>query len=173
MSTPIDSNETNGQHEGNLGRHKAQCSICNSSYLNEIEESWLNWSSPAKIEYDFRVSRHSLYRHCHAFNLFTKRRQNLLMAYERIAERADTIQFSGSNVLTALGVVSKLMEAQKAAERVPSAEHEAAVRQIVEKDEENSVVNLCPPVAEMPGAEPGQGDDGKLEAQNPETSTVQ
>jgi len=169
MSVPTDPNETkvqqNDEREVSLGRHKAQCSICKHPNCNDIEDAWLNWTSPAKIEF----------RHCHAFGLFCKRRGNIIRAYERIAERSDTVNFSGSNVLSALGILVKLGGVQKAAEGVQSEIPKATVQQIPAKEPESSAPDASPTesVPETHGAGPGQGQDGKLEAQNLGTPTVQ
>jgi hypothetical protein len=159
-----------------IGRHRAQCTICKHPNCREIEDAWLDWCSPAKIEYAYQVSRDSLYRHCHAFGLFSKRRRNIMRAYERIAERLDTVNYSGSTVVSALGVLVKLVNDQKAAEGVQSAERQkATVQQVPAKEAESSTADTSLPESgtETPGAEPGQGQNEEKEPQCPEPTTVQ
>jgi hypothetical protein len=117
----------------NLGRHKAQCTICKHPNCKEIEEAWLNWSSPAKIEYDYRVSRDALYRHCHALGLFSKRRKNLIRPYERIVERMDGVDFNGANVISALKEIEKLDSAEKASDAAQSADPKPAAQETTAK----------------------------------------
>jgi hypothetical protein len=82
------------KHEGvptvNRSRHEAQCSICASPYRQEIEEAFISWRNPTSIADEYGTTRYAIYRHAHAFNLFSKRCRNILMALERIIERADT-----------------------------------------------------------------------------------
>jgi hypothetical protein len=173
MKDSIDSNNTNGQQtaerEVSLGRHRAQCTICKHPNCKEIENAWLDWCSPATIVHAYQISGDSLYRHCHAFGLFSKRRRNIIRAYERIAELSDTVKYSGSNVLTAFGALMKLVNDQKAAEQ-----QKARVQQIPAKEAESSTADTSLPESgtETPGQEPGQGQDEEKEPQCPEPSTT-
>ena len=64
-----------------------------------------------------------------AFGLFSKRRRNIIRAYERIAERLDAVNYSDPTVVSALGVLVKRVNDQKAVEGVQSAEQKATGQQ--------------------------------------------
>ena len=73
-----------------LGRHKRACSICAHKQLEEVENAFISWRSPAAIAEEFGLSdRASVYRHAHALGLFQKRQRNIRAALERIIERVD------------------------------------------------------------------------------------
>ena len=178
MSVPKDPNDTKGQpteREVSRGRHMAQCSICKHPQREEIEETWLNWTGLATIEFKYKVSRDSVYRHAHALGLFSKRRSNLIPSYERIVERGDTISYSGSNIISALRELEKLIQVEKAAEAVQSADPKPASQETPAKESDNGVVagSLVTLLDEMPGAQPGQGQNEEKEPQGPEPTDVQ
>ena len=93
----------------NLGRHQAQCSICLSSYRQQIDELFIDWVSPHLIVKQYSpISRNSLYRHAHACDLFSKRKKNIGMAIEKIIERVDIMPMTGSQVVAAIQAYVKL-----------------------------------------------------------------
>ena len=53
----------------NLGRHKAQCSICLHPECKEVEQCWIDWEHISHIEYVYHISRDAMYRHAHALRL--------------------------------------------------------------------------------------------------------
>lgn len=112
---------------------------------------------------------------CHAFNLFAKRRTNILGAYERIIERQDTISFAGSNVLSALGAYVKMLDAEKTAEDVQPADSKPGIRQVSAPEVEDSAPDSSQieSSAEKPGAESGDGQAENKEPESPETQTLQ
>ena len=71
----------------NTGRHEYHCTICSHAKREEIERSFLNWTSPSRISEQYSVSRDSIYRHAHALGLMDKRRRNIRAALEQIIER--------------------------------------------------------------------------------------
>ena len=91
-----------------LGRHMAQCSICDSPHRDEIEERWVNWSHTNTLADIYKVSRDAIYRHMHAFGLFRLRRQNIARVLERIIEKADFAPASCGQILTAINAYMKL-----------------------------------------------------------------
>jgi hypothetical protein len=74
------------------------------------------------IESQYAVSRDSLYRHAHALDLFSKRRKNLPMALDKIIERVDVTQISGSVILSAIKAHAKISGAGQAREPVQTTE---------------------------------------------------
>lgn len=189
MKDQINSNNTNVQQsdrrEVSLGRHKAQCSVCKHPNCKEIEDAWLDWCSLVKIEYAYQISRDSLYRHCHAFGLFSKRRRNIIRAYERIADRWDTVEYNGSNIIAALRDLFKLINAEKAAEATQSADPKTTARQTTAKESKSSAPDgsFAALFDQISGAQPEQGQneeeeerekkEEEKEPQSPEPTTVQ
>ncbi|MGA2608317.1 MAG: hypothetical protein ABSH01_12780 [Terriglobia bacterium] len=101
----------------NLGRHQAQCSICLSSYRQQIDELFVDWASPSLIAEQYNgLSRDSLYRHAHACDLFSKRKKNIGMALEKIIERVDNLPMAGSQVVSAIQTYVKLNSPGKGTE---------------------------------------------------------
>jgi hypothetical protein len=163
------------EREVSLGRHRAQCSICRHPQRDEIEEAWLDWTGLATMECKYKVSRDSIYRHSRAFGLDTKRRRNLIPAYEHIVERGDVVGYNGSNVISALRELAKLISAQEAAEAAQSADPKPAAQGTTGKERDNGALagSLTALLDETPGLEPGQGQNEQEEPQGPEPPTVQ
>jgi hypothetical protein len=90
------------------GRHAFHCSICTHASREEIEIEFVNWSSPARIAKEFRVSRDSVYRHAHALSLFEKRRRNVRVALERIIENAGEVAVGAAAVVSAVAAYAKI-----------------------------------------------------------------
>lgn len=171
-------NDPDGQQperEVSLGRHKAQCSVCKHTQREEIEEAWLNWTGLATIEFKYKVSRDSVYRHAHALGLFSKRRRSLIPAYERIIERGDTVNYNGSNIIAALRALEELIQAEKEAEAAQAADPKPVFEETSAKESDNgavggSVVTLLDPT---PGAGSGQGQREEKQPQGLEPTAVQ
>ena len=92
----------------NLGRHRAQCSICLHPECKEIEQRWIDWEHMSQIKYEYQVSHDAMYRHAHALGLFEKRKKNIMRALERIIEKVMTTQPSASAVVAAINAYIKL-----------------------------------------------------------------
>ena len=92
----------------NLGRHRAQCSICLHPECKEIEQRWIDWEPMSQIKYEYQVSHDAMYRHAHALGLFEKRKKNIMRALERIIEKVMTTQPSASAVVAAINAYAKL-----------------------------------------------------------------
>jgi hypothetical protein len=176
MSVTTNSDDTNGQQpedrKVNLGRHKAQCSVCKHPNCKEIEEAWVSWVGLGAIEYEYKVSLYAIRRHCLAFNLRSKRRKNLIRAYERIVERMDGVDFNGANVLSALKEIAKLDNAEKVVDTAQSTDEKPVAQEEPAKERDDGVLGgpLTALLDKMPGLEPRQGQDGNVEppsTQNP------
>jgi len=104
-----------------IGRHQAQRTICSYSCRQEIDDLFVDWVSPDLIVKRFtNISRDSVYRHAHAFDLFTKRRKNIRMALEKIVERVDFTAMSGSVILSAIKAIEKLNSEGQGVENMQS-----------------------------------------------------
>jgi hypothetical protein len=90
----------------NLGRHAAECKICAHGQREDIERDFINWRSPAAIAKSYKLTnRASVYRHAHAYGLFSKRQRNVRAALEKIIERAG-VHFSNFRI-TATGELNR------------------------------------------------------------------
>jgi len=105
----------------NLGRHMAQCSICDSPHRDVIEERWVNWCNTSALADNYKVSRDAIYRHMHAFGLFRLRRQNVVRVLERIIEKVDFAPPSCGQILTAINTYMKLQAEGQRMEPTPNA----------------------------------------------------
>ena len=90
------------------GRHETQCTICSHVKREEIEQAFVNWTSPARISKQYGVSRDSGYRHAHALGLMEKRRRNVRVALERIIEKAGEVEASATAIVSAVSVYAKI-----------------------------------------------------------------
>lgn len=158
----------------NLGRHQAQCSICRHPQRQEIEEAWVGWGYPGQIAKDFDISRDAVYRHAHATNLFAKRRANLKVICEKVLERVDRTQFTGSNFMSMLRAYMKINLAENEAEAAqrpdPKAPQPDATQQMEASTRDGSLANL---VAETVGDLPVQSLSATQEHQEAEDATIQ
>lgn len=104
----------------NLGRHQAQCTICQHPNCQDIEELYVNWISPNRICNLYNVGRYSLIRHAHAVGLYEKRKKRYLRVFEMVMERAEEAQPSASAVVSAANAYAKLTKQEEAEEAVPA-----------------------------------------------------
>jgi hypothetical protein len=102
----------------NLGRHAAECKICAHIQRLEIERDFINWRSPAEIAKSYKLTnRASVYRHAHAYGLFSKRQRNVRAALEKIIERAGEVEVNASAVVSAVGAYARINAAGQWVER--------------------------------------------------------
>jgi hypothetical protein len=105
-------NKPNGQPEPgravSKGRHEAQCCICSHPRREEIEQTFVNWASVARIAEEYSVSRDGIYRHAHVFGLMDKRRRNVRAALERIIEKAGEVDVNASSVVGAVSAYARI-----------------------------------------------------------------
>lgn len=101
----------------NLGRHQAQCSICQSELRQKIEEFFVDWMSPDVIVTHFsNLTRDSIYRHAHALDLFRKRARNVKVVLGKMIDRLDRTSINGSTILSAVKLVAKMESEERARE---------------------------------------------------------
>ena len=101
----------------NKGRHESQCTICAHPKRDDIEQAFINWTSPRRITTEFKVSRDSIYRHAHMFNLIEKRRRNVRAALEKIIEHAGDVEVNAAAVVSAVGALARINAQGKWIER--------------------------------------------------------
>jgi len=92
----------------NSARHESQCRICLHPQRTEIDQEFLNWTSPTQIAAMYRLSRDSVYRHARATGLFPKRQRNVRAALEKIIERAGEVNVNASAVVSAVSVYARI-----------------------------------------------------------------
>jgi hypothetical protein len=95
--------------ESPLERHERLCSICNSSYRDEIEEEFLHWMSPPFIALEYGLDRRAIYRHAHALGLFEKRDRNYRFALGYIIEKAARVKPTADAIIRAVRTASCLL----------------------------------------------------------------
>ena len=91
-----------------LGRHRRNCSVCAHPEKFDIEAEFVAWRSPAALALQYGVNRAAIYRHSHAFNLFSRRRHDLRSALERLIERVDEVEVTASAVVSAVVALARI-----------------------------------------------------------------
>jgi hypothetical protein len=89
-------------------RHETRCRICRHPDRDDVEQAFLNWSSPSKIAKRYGITRDALYRHAHALDLMERRSRNVRAALERIIEQADMVKPNASAVVSAIGTYARI-----------------------------------------------------------------
>lgn len=93
----------------NFVSHKAHCTICAHPQLENIEQKFLRWESPARIAAEHKLrDRSAVYRHAHAVGLFSQRDRNLRAALGRLIERIDDVKPTASAVVQAIGLYARI-----------------------------------------------------------------
>jgi hypothetical protein len=103
---------SNDECRVNLGRHQRDCSVCAHARREEIEADFIAWRSPAAIAEEYGLAhRTSVYRHAHAFDLFTKRQRNIRAALERIIEKVGDVDVTAAAGVAAIQAYAKINSA--------------------------------------------------------------
>ena len=103
------SQKVSAPQKPNLGRHQSACRICTHAQHHEIEREFISWKSAAQIaiEYELR-DRSTVYRHAHAFDLYSKRARNIRAALERIIEKVDDVEVNAGAVVQAIATYARM-----------------------------------------------------------------
>jgi hypothetical protein len=162
----------NDGHNVNLGRHQAQCTICNSPHREEIEQNWIDWVHPVRIAEVYGVSRDAQYRHAHALGLFGKRSKNVARALEQIIEKAAYAPPSASSVVSAIKAYVKLNSAGQGTEQAQSINLRGLFERMSQEERaafarDGSLPDWFPPTM-RPTPRDGQGDGKGSEAPEPQ-----
>ena len=146
----------------NLGRHKAQCSICLHPECKEIERRWIDWEHMSQIKYEYQVSHDAMYRHAHAVGLFEKRKKNIMRALERIIEKVMTTQPSASAVVAAINAYVKLNGLGQGAEHAQGTNPKELFERMSKEERELFVRDGSLPdwFSRAKGATPGESQEG-------------
>lgn len=108
MTTKSGKTVQDGERPVSRGRHSAECKICSHAEREEIERAFVEWNSVNSIAARYSISRDSMYRHAHAFQLLDKRRRNVRAALEKIIEQADTVEVNAAAVVTAVAAYARI-----------------------------------------------------------------
>ena len=73
----------------NVHKHESHCSICRHPDREAIEEEFIHWFSPRATAEDYDIDVRAIYRHAHAFNLFTVRNRKIRFVLSHALERAE------------------------------------------------------------------------------------
>src|SRR6185437_1033684 len=99
-------------HRVNLGRHAAQCRVCNHPSRAAIEFDFLNWRNPFDLVQSYHLrSLSTIYRHAHATGLFGRRRLNLRFALERMVERVNEAPVTASGIIRCVRAITRMNDA--------------------------------------------------------------
>jgi hypothetical protein len=79
-----------GNAAANKGRHEYHCKICAHAERQDIEEAFINWTSPGRIAKQYGFSRDSVYRHAHALGLMERRRRNVVVHWSASSKEPGT-----------------------------------------------------------------------------------
>jgi hypothetical protein len=159
----------------NLGRHQAQCAICNHPDREQIEEEWVNWGPTSYTARRYGVSRDGIYRHAHALGLFRKRERNAIRVLEKMIERVDSTEMNCATMLSALKLCLSLT---KQPDETPQVQ-DMPPRELLDKtseDERKAIAtdgSLPPGDTAEKGATPPHSQDGPLGGQAGENTTLQ
>jgi hypothetical protein len=91
-----------------LARHRAKCSLCAHAQREEIEQEFVDWTSPTAIATTYSLSRDSIYRHAGAMGLLFKRQKNIRCALEKIIEHASEVEVNAGAVVSAIQAYAKI-----------------------------------------------------------------
>lgn len=162
-------------HNVNLGRHQAQCTICQHPQRQEIEEKWIDWCSPYQFQKEYGISHDSIYRHAHALDLFSKRNKNVTRALERLIEKVDYAQINGSVVVSAIKELAKLNSQGRGAEQAQGTNPKELFERMSLEERaafarDGSLPKWFPGAT---GATPSDGQEGEKESQDTEATRLQ
>jgi hypothetical protein len=107
--------ESKGDRDARLARqrHSRKCQVCHHPCRDVIEFAFVNWRKPLGISQIYKISGDSLYRHAHALDLYTRRRNNLRSALDNILERGVETPITGETALGAIRAYTCLTEENK------------------------------------------------------------
>ncbi|HKV47858.1 MAG TPA: hypothetical protein VJN69_07175 [Candidatus Acidoferrales bacterium] len=88
--------------EAFLKRHSRKCQVCHHPDRDAIEGAFVMWRRPRGIAQVYRLTGDSLYRHAVAFDLYTRRRNNLRSVLDNIMERGIETEITGETILGAV-----------------------------------------------------------------------
>jgi hypothetical protein len=158
-----------------LGRHQAQCTICQHPQRQEIEEKWIDWCSPYQFQKEYGISHDSMYRHAHALDLFSKRNKNATRALERIIEKVDYAQFNGSVVVSAIKALAKINSTGQRSEQAQSTNAKELFQRMSPQEREAFAQDGSLPdwFSGGIGATPSDGQEGEKEREVTENTLLQ
>ena len=96
----------------NLERHRGKCQVCQHPELEVIEREYVAWQTVEAVRRKYALGKNSLNRHVEALHLDEKRRQNKLVALEKLISWGITAlkpeDITGRNVIAAAQLHAKL-----------------------------------------------------------------
>lgn len=100
-------------NEAFLKRHSRKCYVCHHPDRDAIEGAFVMWRRPKSIAETFHLRGDSLYRHAVAFDLYTRRRNNLRSVLENVLERGVETDITGETLLGAVRAYACLDESNR------------------------------------------------------------
>ncbi len=99
--------------EAFLKRHSRKCQVCHHPDRDAIEGAFVMWRRPKGIAQVYQLTGDSLYRHAVAFDLYTRRRNNLRSVLDNIMERGVETEITGETILGAVKAYTCLDDSNK------------------------------------------------------------
>lgn len=99
--------------EAFLKRHSRKCQVCHHPDRDAIEGAFVMWRRPRGIAEVYRLTGDSLYRHAVAFDLYTRRRNNLRSVLDNIMERGVETDITGETILGTVKAYACLDDSNK------------------------------------------------------------
>lgn len=159
----------------NIGRHQSQCAICQHPQREKVENDYLNWTCVTDLARFCGVSRYSLYRHVHALGLDEQRRDHILLPIERLIERGDMTDLSGSTVLGAIQLYMKVTGAGQQVKAVERPSPKEVLERMSQEEREVFARDGTLPswVSEATDATPNEGQEDAQTSEATENPRVQ
>jgi hypothetical protein len=95
----------------NLTRHESRCTICRHPERDAIEEEFVHWHRPGDIAWHYKIDMRAIYRHAHAFDLYSVRDRNLRFALGHVVQRAEEAQVTADSIVRAVRAYSRVNHA--------------------------------------------------------------
>jgi hypothetical protein len=82
--------------------------VCSHAEREDIEQSFVDWESTARLAEKYSLGLDSIYRHARALGLMEKRRHNLRHALERLIEKVGEVDVNAAAVVSAISACAKI-----------------------------------------------------------------
>jgi hypothetical protein len=175
MSIPTTQVSDQATCQVNLGRHEAQCSVCNHPKREVIEGLWLNWGNTSALAREYDLSRYALYRHAHAKGLVDKRNRNIRAALTKMIEKMDATPMSGGAILGAIKLLLELTKQTEATTERKEVTPQQLFERMTQEERKAFATDGSLPTwyAENKVATPVHSQEAPKQAQGTENTTVQ
>jgi hypothetical protein len=103
--------------DANHRRHEKLCSVCRHPKREDIEQAYIDWTSPTRMAKEYGLTRDSIYRHVRYAGLAPKRDRNIRAALGRLIERADEVKPNAGSIVYACHTLARINSAGQLVDR--------------------------------------------------------